>query len=72
MDKTAEYLKRFMNNVKKRNPGEREFHQAVSEVAATIFPYIANKPIYHKMQILEHMAELPDIGIRREVFALST
>ncbi len=59
MDKTAEYLKRFMNGVKKRNPGEREFHQAVSEVAATIFPYIADKPIYHKMQILERMAE-PD------------
>jgi len=59
MAKTAEYLKRFMNGVKKRNPGELEFHQAVSEVAATIFPYIADKPIYHKMQILERMVE-PD------------
>lgn len=59
MDKTAEYLERFMNGVKKRNPGELEFHQAVSEVASTIFPYIADKPIYHKMQILERMAE-PD------------
>jgi glutamate dehydrogenase (NADP+) len=58
-DKTQEYLKRFINGVKKRNPGEREFHQAVSEVAETIFPYIADKPIYHKMQILERMAE-PD------------
>ena len=59
VDKTAEYLQRFMNGVKKRSPGEDEFHQAVSEVAATIFPYIADKPIYHKMQILERMAE-PD------------
>jgi glutamate dehydrogenase (NADP+) len=59
MDKTAEYLERFMNGVIKRNPGELEFHQAVSEVAATIFPYIADKPIYHKMQILERMVE-PD------------
>ncbi len=59
MSKTAEYLERFMNGVKKRNPGELEFHQAVSEVAATIFPYIADKPIYHKMQILERMVE-PD------------
>jgi len=57
--KTEVYLKRFINGVKKRNPGEREFHQAVSEVAETIFPYIADKPIYHKMQILERMAE-PD------------
>ena len=59
MSKTAEYLERFMNGVIKRNPGELEFHQAVSEVAGTIFPYIADKPIYHKMQILERMAE-PD------------
>jgi glutamate dehydrogenase (NADP+) len=59
MNKTAEYLERFMNGVVKRNPGELEFHQAVSEVAATIFPYIADKPIYHKMQILERMVE-PD------------
>ncbi len=59
MSKTAEYLERFMNGVIKRNPGELEFHQAVSEVAATIFPYIAGKPIYHKMQILERMVE-PD------------
>jgi glutamate dehydrogenase (NADP+) len=28
-------------------------------VATTIFPYIADKPIYHKMQIMERMAE-PD------------
>ncbi len=59
MNKTAEYLERFLNGVKKRNPGEIEFHQAVSEVASTIFPYIADKPIYHKMQIMERMAE-PD------------
>ena len=59
MSKTAEYLERFINGVKKRNPGELEFHQAVSEVASTIFPYIADKPIYHKMQIMERMAE-PD------------
>ncbi len=59
MAKTTEYLQRFMNGVEKRNPGEKEFLQAVAEVAATIFPYIADKPIYHKMQIMERMAE-PD------------
>ncbi len=59
MNKTAEYLERFLNGVRKRNPGETEFHQAVSEVASTVFPYIADKPIYHKMQIMERMAE-PD------------
>ncbi|MEM7562718.1 MAG: NADP-specific glutamate dehydrogenase [Pseudomonadota bacterium] len=59
MAKTQEYLRRFLNGVEKRNPGETEFLQAVSEVASTIFPYIADKPIYHKMQIMERMAE-PD------------
>jgi len=55
--KTHEYLERYMEGVKKRNPGEPEFHQAVYEAAATIFPYIANKPQYHENQILERMAE---------------
>ena len=63
--KTAEYLERFMQGVKRRNPNEPEFHQAVSEVAGTIFPYIADKPIYHKMQIMERLAEPDRIVIFR-------
>jgi glutamate dehydrogenase (NADP+) len=55
--KTEEYLKRYMEGVLKRNPGEPEFVQAVYEVASSIFPYIADKPIYHELQILERMAE---------------
>ncbi len=55
--KTKEYLERYIEGVKKRNPGEPEFVQAVYEVAATVFPYIADKPQYHEMQILERMAE---------------
>jgi len=55
--KTQEYLDRYIEGVKKRNPGEPEFHQAVYEAAATIFPFIADKPIYHENQILERMAE---------------
>ncbi len=65
MSKTAVYLERFLNGVEKRNPGEPEFLQAVSEVASTIFPYIADKPIYHKMQILERMVEPDRIVIFR-------
>ena len=56
-EKTQEYFERYMAGVEKRNPGEPEFVQAVYEVASTIFPYIADKPIYHEMQILERMAE---------------
>ena len=52
-------LDRFIEGVRKRNPGEPEFHQAVYEVAANIIHYIADKPIYQEMQILERMAE-PD------------
>lgn len=52
-------LEEFMAGVEKRNPGEPEFHQAVYEVAASILPYIADKPIYHDKRILERMTE-PD------------
>jgi glutamate dehydrogenase (NADP+) len=58
-EKTQEYLERYINGVKKRNPGETEFHQAVYEVAQSIFPYIADKPHYHEQQIMERLAE-PD------------
>ena len=55
--KSLEYLDRYMEGVKRRNPGEPEFHQAVFEFASTIFPFIKDKPIYHENQILERMAE---------------
>ncbi len=59
MGNSAERLEKFIKGVERRNPGETEFHQAVYEVAATIIPYIVDKPIYRDMQILERMAE-PD------------
>jgi len=52
-------LEQFMQGLQRRNPGETEFHQAVYEVAANVFDYIADKEIYHEMQILRRMAE-PD------------
>jgi glutamate dehydrogenase (NADP+) len=55
----AERLDVFMNGVVARNPGETEFHQAVHEVAMDIIPYIADKPIYKDLRILERMTE-PD------------
>ncbi|MFQ5734880.1 MAG: glutamate dehydrogenase, partial [Planctomycetaceae bacterium] len=55
--KAKEYQDRFMEGVKRRNPGEPEFHQAVYEVVQSVFPYIADKPHYHDKQILERMAE---------------
>ena len=52
-------LDHFMLGLKKRNPGETEFHQAVYEVAESVIPYILKKPKYQKAGILERMTE-PD------------
>ena len=52
-------LKRFMNGLVRRNPGQPEFHQAVREVAETILPFTFENPIYRKEQILERLTE-PD------------
>lgn len=55
----ADDLNSFLAGVDRRNPGEPEFLQAVQEVAMDIIPYIADKPIYKDLMILERMTE-PD------------
>ena len=52
-------LQQFMDGLVVRNPGEREFHQAVYEVAKTLLPYIDRNPVYRELRILERMTE-PD------------
>ena len=52
-------LEQFMEGLQRRNPGEKEFHQAVYEVAATIIPFIEGHPVYEEAQILERLTE-PD------------
>ena len=49
----------FMKGLKKRNPGEPEFQQAVQEVAETLMPFICENSKYKDAQILERMTE-PD------------
>jgi glutamate dehydrogenase (NADP+) len=49
----------FMDGVRRRNPGQTEFAQAVQEVAQDIFDFIEGKPEYHEAQILRRIAE-PD------------
>lgn len=49
----------FMRGLKKRNPGEPEFQQAVREVAESLMPFLLERPEYRKAQILERMTE-PD------------
>lgn len=50
-------LESFMQQVKKKNPGETEFHQAVEEVVETLIPFIKENPKYEKHKILERMVE---------------
>lgn len=52
-------LEQFIAGVKRRNPGQPEFVQAVQEVAEDIFDYIQDKVEYHEYQILRRIAE-PD------------
>ncbi len=52
-------LPRFIEGVNKRNPGQPEFVQAVTEVAEDIFDFMADKVKYHEAQILRRIAE-PD------------
>ena len=58
-------LHRFMEGLKKRNPGETEFHQAVQEVAETLMPFILENRRYYDANILERMTEPDRIVIFR-------
>ena len=49
----------FLEDIARRNPGEPEFLQAVHEVAMDVLPFIADKPQYRDLRILERMTE-PD------------
>lgn len=47
----------FMEKVISKNPGEKEFHQAVHEVVSSLMPYIEKYPKYQQAKILERMVE---------------
>jgi glutamate dehydrogenase (NADP+) len=53
----VEKVNKFMEGVIAKNPGEKEFHQAVREVAETIIPFIEENPKYKTAKILERMTE---------------
>jgi glutamate dehydrogenase/leucine dehydrogenase len=50
-------LSSFLTALKKRYPSETEFHQAVTEVAKSVWPFVEKNPKYQKAKILERMAE---------------
>ncbi len=39
-------LQQFLDNVKQRDPGQSEFHQAVTEVMGSLWPFIEKNPQY--------------------------
>ena len=57
--KLADQVNEFMKKVKKKNPYEPEFHQAVTEVAESLLPFINENPKYNNAKILERITE-PD------------
>lgn len=58
----------FMEGLKRRNPGETEFHQAVHEVACDIIPFLEDHAKYRDARILERMTEPDRIVIFRVVW----
>lgn len=55
--KATEYIQNVLDQVIKRDPGEREFHQAVRQVLGSLEPVIAAKPVYMEANILGRIVE---------------
>jgi len=51
------YVQQVFETVKKRNPNESEFHQAVKEVFDSLIPVLVKNPQYIKQAILERIVE---------------
>ena len=51
------YVQRVLDDLKKRNPGENEFHQAATEILLTLEPVINAHPEYEKNALLERFTE---------------
>ncbi len=54
---TDKYIKNFMGELLARNPGETEFHQAVSEVLNSVAPCLEEYPFLLENKIMERMVE---------------
>ncbi len=50
-------VQQFMDYIIQRNPGEKEFHQAVLEVAEKLLPFIEMNPKYKEAKIIERIVE---------------
>lgn len=51
------YVEQVLENLKKTNPNEPEFHQAATEILTTLAPVVAAHPEYEKAGLLERFVE---------------
>ena len=54
---TKKYVDGFMADLTAKNPGEKEFHQAVQEVLESVAPYMIEHPYLIDQKILERIVE---------------
>lgn len=52
-----QYVADFMAELERKNPGEKEFHQAVREVLESVAPYVMEAPHLQAAKVLERMVE---------------
>jgi glutamate dehydrogenase (NADP+) len=57
MQKAKDYVSKVYEAVKKRDPHEKEFHQAVKEIFFSLVPVLAKHPKYMESGILERIVE---------------
>ncbi len=50
-------INEFIRNLEIRTPGEKEFHQAVEEVIASVWDFYVKNPRYARAKILERIVE---------------
>ncbi|MCQ2373155.1 MAG: NADP-specific glutamate dehydrogenase, partial [Phascolarctobacterium sp.] len=51
------YVERVIEQVKKDNPGETEFHNTVTEILRSLAPVMDKHPEYEKQALLERLVE---------------
>ena len=51
------YVQTVLENLKKQNPNEPEFHQAATEILSTIAPVVEKHPEYEAAGLLERFVE---------------
>jgi glutamate dehydrogenase (NADP+) len=55
--KGSRFVRDLMAEVKTKNPGETEFHQAVQEVVESLDPVLDRRPEYRSAKIMERIVE---------------